>query len=158
MTGVLGFSAGAHLAGRVLTRAELKTYDPVDARDAGSARPAYAGLIYPAISLKPSLVSPDARKSMGVSDGRITELSVETQVRPGNAPTFVMQALDDPVVKREHSLLMLDALQAANVPAELHLYQEGGHGFGVSLPPDAPAAAWPEAFVAWGRRQGGFSG
>jgi acetyl esterase/lipase len=74
------------------------------------------------------------------------------RAREGLAPTFIMHASDDPTVPVAGSLAMYAALKAANVPAELHIYQEGGHGFGFSHPPEIPASAWPDAFVAWLRR------
>ena len=74
------------------------------------------------------------------------------RARAGLAPTFILHAADDPTVPVAGSLAMYQALKSAGVPAELHVYQEGGHGFGFSLPRELPASAWPDAFVAWLRR------
>lgn len=163
--GVLGFSAGGHLAGRLMTEFDRPTYAPVDKRDAHSARPAYAGLMYPVITLKPPYTHTGSRRALigdatgvGNVETRAAALSVEDNIRPGLCPTFVAQALDDNVVDPQNSLIALAALRAARIPAELHLFQEGGHGFGVTLPSSLTGAAWPEMFIAWARRAGGLSG
>jgi len=75
-------------------------------------------------------------------------------VAAGMSPTFVFQAADDPTVKVTNSLTMFSALLAAKVPSELHLYEEGGHGFGFSLPATMPASHWPQDWLAWARRIG----
>ncbi len=160
--GVLGFSAGGHLAGRLLTEFGRPAYAPIDAGDRHSARPAYAGLLYPVITLKPPYTHTGSRRAL-VGEGNGHEalanaLSVETNIRPGICPTFVAQALDDDVVDPQNALIALAALRTAQVPCELHLFQEGKHGFGVTLPSSVPAAAWPELFLAWARRIGGFGG
>jgi dipeptidyl aminopeptidase/acylaminoacyl peptidase len=70
------------------------------------------------------------------------------------APTFVFHAADDRTVPVANSLAMFSALVSASVPSELHVYQEGGHGFGFSLPSDRPASRWPQAWAAWARKTG----
>lgn len=158
--GVLGFSAGGHLAGRLLTEYDRSAYAALDARDAHSTRPAYAGLLYPVITLKAPYTHTGSRRALiGAGDeASAAALSVETNIRAGICPTFVAQALDDDVVDPENALIALRAFRAAGVPCELHLLQSGGHGFGVTLPPDLPAASWPELFATWVRQQGGFGG
>ena len=157
--GVLGFSAGGHLAGRLLTQYDLETYRPVDDRDRRSARPSYAGLLYPVITLRAPYTHTGSRRALvGDDEARAAELSVETHIRPGLAPTFLASALDDDTVDPQNALIALSALRKAQTPCELHLFQEGMHGFGVTLPPAAPAAQWPELFTAWVRRNGGLGG
>lgn len=157
--GVLGFSAGGHLAGRLLTESDRPTYAAVDARDRQSARPAYAGLLYPVVTLKTPFTHTGSRTALaGDDEARAAALSVETHIAQGNAPTFLAHALDDDTVDPQNALIALAALRRAQVPCELHLFQEGMHGFGVTLPPEAPAAGWPELFVAWARRNGGMGG
>ena len=148
--GVLGFSAGGHLAGRVLTQAEHRSYPPVDDADRHSARPAYAGLLYPVVTLEPPYAHTGSRRALvGEDMARVARLSVQTHVRPGLAPAFIAHALDDPTVDPDNSLILQAALRRAGVAHELHLFAEGGHGFGVSLPPALPGAAWPELFARW---------
>jgi len=145
--GVMGFSAGGHLAASILTRHAVKSYEPLDADDALSARPDMAVLGYAPVGARP----PGAGQP-GATIPALNELVVA-----GMPPAFVFQAADDPTVKVTNSLTMFSALLAAKVPAELHLYQEGGHGFGFSLPPEMPASRWPQDWLAWARRIG-FTG
>jgi acetyl esterase/lipase len=141
--GVMGFSAGGHLAGAILTRHDAKTYEPLDAADQLSARPDIAVLGYAVLATRAALAaSPEAAKPLNEN------------VRPGLPPTFIVQAADDKTVPVINSLTMFQALKAADVPVEMHIYQEGGHGFGFSLPPERPGHAWPDAFEAWAKREG----
>ena len=157
--GVLGFSAGGHLAGRLLTQSDRPTYAPVDVRDRHSARPSYAGLLYAVVTLTTPFAHTGSRQALAGDDAaRAAQLSVETHIRPGLAPTFLASALDDDTVDPGNALIALAALRGAQVPCELHLFEEGMHGFGVTLPPSAPASAWPELFTAWARRHGGLGG
>jgi acetyl esterase/lipase len=142
--GVMGFSAGGHLAASSLTRYGVKTYDPVDAADTQSARPDMAVLGYAPVGARPS-----GPGQPGNPIPALNELVV-----PGMSPTFLFQAADDPTVKVTNSLTMFSALLAAKVPSELHLYQEGGHGFGFSLPSEMPASRWPQDWQAWAKRVG----
>ena len=145
--GVMGFSAGGHLAAAALTRFDDALYAPVDAADATSARPDFACLVYPLMSVGSGpgqYPGPDAEARQ----------PLDQRVRPGLAPTFLVHAADDRTVPVSHSLAMFAALRAAEVPAELHVYQEGGHGFGFGLAPQWPASHWPNAFETWARRSG----
>ncbi len=157
--GVLGFSAGGHLAGRLATEFDRPVYVAVDDRDHLSARPGYAGLLYAVVTLDGAAGHTGSRQALVGDDmARAAALSVETKIRPGVAPTFLAHALDDDTVDPQNALLAFGALRRADVPCELHLYQEGMHGFGVTMPANAPAAGWPELFVAWARRNGALGG
>lgn len=144
--GVMGFSAGGHLAAASLTRHDDAVYDAVDTHDAVSARPDLAVLGYAVMSVRPR---------PGMAEGAAWATPLNERVRPGLAPTFILHAADDHTVPVANSLAMFQALKTADVPTEMHIYQEAGHGFGFSLPPDRPASHWPDAFEAWARR-GGF--
>ena len=145
--GVMGFSAGGHLAAAALTRFDNAVYEPVDAQDQTSARPDFACLGYAVMTIgaRPG----DFRGPLPSAASQ----SLAERVRPGLAPTFILHAADDRTVPVANSLAMFQALKAAEVPAELHIYEEGGHGFGFSLPPETPASHWPDAFVAWAQRR-----
>jgi len=145
--GVMGFSAGGHLAAAALTRFDDALYPPIDAADALSARPDFACLVYALMSIGSG---PDQYPGP-VAEAR---QPLNERVRPGLAPTFLVHAADDRTVPVAHSLALFAALRAAEVPAELHVYQEGGHGFGFALPADRPASRWPDAFETWARRSG----
>ncbi len=156
---VLGFSAGGHLAGSLATRHAEATYAPVDSADTQSARPDYAGLIYPVVSLeapfthggsRDALLGPDAAPALRHA------ASVETRVTADTPPIFLAQAADDDLVPVANSIAMFSALKAQARPAELHVFEAGGHGFGVRLTATRPASAWPGLFMAFGTSKGIF--
>ena len=134
--GVLGFSAGGHLAAWSATNFDKRAYDAVDAADQASCRPDFAVVIYPG----------------GVVKRGTTELSPEIRVTPQTPPCFFAQASDDRV-SAENSVAMYLALKRAGVPAELHIYALGGHGFGMR-PTGKPAATWPKRCEEWLRDMG----
>ncbi|MCJ2130696.1 alpha/beta hydrolase [Methylobacterium sp. E-045] len=154
--GVLGFSAGGHLMGEAAVRAAAETYTPLDASDALSARPELAGLIYPVITLRPPFDRTSTRRILAGDPPdpvKAADYSVDTHVREKAPPTFLAQAADDPIAVVDNSLLMYSALRGALVPTELHLFERGGHGFGLGVP-GSPAAAWSGLFLTWMRRRG----
>lgn len=135
--GILGFSAGGHLAAwAAATAGDRRTYTPVDAADRLSARPDFAALIYPAYLVK---------------KGTDT-LAAEVPVDSDYPPTFFAMAGDDPITV-DGSLAFFKALQQAKVPAELHIYATGGHGFGMNRT-DKPSAGWPDRLAAWMKDRG----
>jgi acetyl esterase/lipase len=153
--GVMGFSAGGHLAARLATRFDLKTYTPLDGADTTSARPDIAALGYPVISFKDGVAHNGSRiKMLGANPdaARIREYSAEIDVPPTTPPCFLMCAADDPVVPVDNSLLMFQALRQAKVPAALHVFEGGGHGFGLQSSNDPAVAAWPNLFLEWSRQ------
>ena len=154
---VLGFSAGGHLAGSLATRHAESTYPPVDAADLLSARPDVAGLIYPVVSLDEPFTHIGSRDMLlgpgsSVSDQRAR--SVERRVDATTPPTFLVHAADDGLVPPANSIALFTALRAAQRPAALHVFEDGGHGFGTRLPATKSAAAWPSLFSSFANRQG----
>lgn len=152
--GVLGFSAGGHLAADVATAWDRATYHPVDEADAQPARPAFAGLVYPVATLEPPIAHAGSREYLLGPDAPAAEVrdrSPLAHVRPDMPPTFLLHALDDGLVPVENSIRMLDALRAARVPCEAHFLEHGGHGFGLGLSPANPGALWPDLFERWRR-------
>lgn len=131
--GVIGFSAGGHLAAAVSTRFAKRSYAAVDEADKLSCRPDFAILAYPGHLWTPG-----------------TELTLRSdiQVPPDTSPTFLVQAEDDPVDPVKHSLTYYAALQKAGVPVEMHLFAEGRHAFGVWLK-NKPVSRWPELVEQW---------
>jgi acetyl esterase/lipase len=130
--GVIGFSAGGHLAAAVSTRFAQRSYPPVDAADKLSCRPDFAILLYPGHLWTP---------------GTDVVLRSDITVPADTPPTFLLQAEDDPVDPVKHSLTYYFALQKAGVPAEMHLYAQGGHAFG--LKSKLPIGRWPELVEQW---------
>jgi acetyl esterase/lipase len=130
--GVLGFSAGAHLAAALSTHFEQRIYAPVDAADQLSCRPDFALIVYPgylAIAEENFAPNPDIH------------LSAQTP------PTFLLQAEDDPV-HVENAVTYFTELKQAGVPAELHIYAQGGHGYGLR-PTNLPITDWPHLAEIW---------
>jgi acetyl esterase/lipase len=131
--GVIGFSAGGHLAAAVSTRFAQRTYPPVDAADELSCRPDFAIVVYPGHLWTP---------------GTNLSLRPDIRVRADTPPTFLLQAEDDNVDPVKHSLTYYVELQKAGVPTEMHLYAQGGHAFGL-LPTKLPIAHWPALVEQW---------
>jgi len=130
--GVLGFSAGGHLAAALSTHFEQRLYGPIDSADQVSCRPDFAALIYPGyLALSEQNFAPNA-------DIHVTEKT---------PPAFIVQAEDDPVHVENATVYFL-ALKNAKVPAELHVYAQGGHGYGLRRSP-LPVTAWPQLVEGW---------
>jgi acetyl esterase/lipase len=152
----LGASAGGHLAGLLAARPDA-TYAPVDAADGASHRPDLNVLLYPVVTMADPFVHAGSREHLlgpSPTPDRIAAWSLERMDWTGVAPTVLIHAMDDVSVPPENSLELLIALRAANVPSEAHLFQEGGHGFGIRLIAGKPAAVWPDLVIAFGRRNG----
>ncbi|WP_243455772.1 alpha/beta hydrolase [Sphingosinicella sp. BN140058] len=155
--GVLGASAGGHLAAWLSTGAHYQVYQPVDRLDTVSAKPDFSLLLYPVIAMAEPHVHAGSRKELlGASPTpqQIAAYSPYLQVRADTPPAFLVHAYDDGGVPIENSFLYAAALRAAKVPVETHYFEEGGHGFGIRQTKDLPAAAWPDLFLAWAARRG----
>lgn len=157
---VLGASAGGHLAGMLTARADA-TCAAVDAADAASFRPDLSILLYPVATMADPFVHAGSRRELlgeAPTAEAVERYSLERMDWRGAPPVFLLHAMDDAAVPVENSLGLLSALKLAGVPAEAHLFEEGGHGFGIRLIAGKPAAAWPELVLAWGRRRGWIGG
>ena len=151
---VLGASAGGHLAGLASARTDA-TYAPVDAVDEVSLRPDLTVLMYPVATMSGPHVHAGSRMHLlgeAPTAERIAAYSLERMNWTEAAPVFLLHAMDDASVPVENSLMLLTTLKAASVKTEVHLFQEGGHGFGVRLIQGRPAAVWPELARAWAAR------
>jgi acetyl esterase/lipase len=129
--GIMGFSAGGHLASTAGTHF---TKAVIENKAGTSLRPDFMILGYPVISFADSLVhrgSRDNHLGRHPTQAQIREYSNELQVTPQTPPTFLVQAFDDKTVKAENSLYFYEALLRNGVPSEMHLYPHGGHGFGL---------------------------
>ncbi len=130
--GVLGFSAGAHLAAALSTHFDQRLYDPIDAADQLSCRPDFAVIVYPGY-----LALPDQNFAP----------NPDIPVTDKTPPSFIVQAEDDPV-HVENSTVYFLALKNAGVPAEMHLYAQGGHGYGLRRT-SLPVTTWTRSAEAW---------
>lgn len=135
--GVLGFSAGAHLAAALSTHFDKRLYDTVDAADQLSCRPDFAVVVYPGYL---------ALAEQGMKTNPEINPTAQTP------PTFIVQAEDDPVHVENATNYFLQ-LKQAKVPAELHIYSEGGHGYGLRRT-KLPITAWPQLVETWLRTIG----
>jgi len=129
--GIMGFSAGGHLASTAGTHFKMDLLP-----DAGNTnfRPDFMILIYPVISFQDSIGHLGSRDQLIGKQPPIEKINLysnELQVTSETSPTFLVHASDDKVVKADNSILFYEALLHHRVPAELHLYQRGGHGFGL---------------------------
>lgn len=130
--GVLGFSAGAHLAAALSTHFEHRLYEAVDPADQLSCRPDFAAVLYPGyIALAEQNFAPNP----------------EIHPTEQTPPTFIAQAEDDPV-HVENSIVYYQALKNAKVPAEMHLFAKGGHGYGLRRT-ELPVTHWPDLVQTW---------
>ncbi len=154
--GVLGFSAGGHLASTIATHFDGGRPEAPDPIDRFSSRPDRAILVYPVISLvapythggsKRNLLGPDPAPGLAES------LSGELQVTPETPPTFLAHTTKDLAVPPENSLYFALALRKAKVPVELHLFEEGQHGLGLGQPGFA-FSEWPQLCARWLDGQG----
>jgi acetyl esterase/lipase len=133
--GVIGFSAGGHLASTLGTHFDYGNKSSLDTIEHFSSRPNFMALIYPVISLKDSVTHPGSRKQLLGNNppSKLIEFySSELQVKEDTPPTFIVHATDDKVVGVQNSLLMYRALKEKNIPTEMHILSEGGHGFGLA--------------------------
>ncbi len=156
--GIMGFSAGGHLAASAGTLFSRAAEFGQDAVSQTSARPDFMALIYPAITnekdfrhacldnLLPANPTPEA----------LDALSREKSVRADTPPAFLAHAKDDKVVVYQNSVLMHEALQKNGIASKLNLYEQGGHGFGLGRGSD-DSTKWPGEFIAW-LKSNGFLG
>ncbi len=154
--GLLGESAGGHLAACAAT-----FWDDSDGRtgaalDAVSARPDFVALVYPVVTMKPPFAHRGSREALLGRDppaALIEKLSIETRVRRDMPPVFLVATMADKSVPVENSLHLYQALRAAGVPSELHVYARGSHGNSLD-PGYGPTALWPQRLLEWMRFNG----
>lgn len=154
--GVMGSSAGGHLAASAST-----LYDHPDGRtsaalDALSARPDFAVLVYPVITMTDPAAHPGSRRALlgsNPSPAARALLSLELQVSPSTPPTLLLHTQGDKTVPMQNSLMYFDALTRAGVPAELHVFEQGGHGIGMREGLGS-ASNWPRRVEEWMGQRG----
>ena len=148
--GIIGFSAGGHLASTLGTHFNEKVYEPIDRIDDESARPDFMALGYPVISFG-EMTHLGSKKNL-IGENPTTELvnyfSNEKQVTELTPPTFLLHATDDTVVPVENSLLFYKAVKDKGVSVTMHIYPKGGHGFGLGLH-DEHLKDWGNRMLDW---------
>lgn len=155
--GIVGFSAGGHLAADLTVSHDQPAYAPVDAADHLSAKPAFSGLIYPVATLQSFTHGGSRNNLLGPNPtaALVQARSPELHVNAATPPSFIVHAFDDGTVPIDNSLAWIAAARAAKAPIEAHLLTEGGHGFKLHLPKDNPGSLWPDLFALWMRKHGG---
>lgn len=149
--GVWGFSAGGHLASSVGTHFDRGKSDAADPIDRFSCRPDFLILAYPVVTFKEPFLhrgSRDALLGKNPDPQLVDALSNETQVTADTPPSFLFHTGDDPVVPVQNSLQFYSALRAANVPAEMHIFEHGPHGVGLARN-DPALSVWPDLLANW---------
>jgi len=149
--GVIGFSAGGHLASTTGTHFDEKFYEPKDEIDRASARPDFMILIYPLISLSEWYGHEGAKETLlgKRADRKLSEdFSNEKQVTSRTPPTFLVHTTQDTTVQAENSIYFYLACRKARIPAEIHIYARGKHGFGLGKPGTA-VSTWPGLCAKW---------
>lgn len=149
--GIMGFSAGGHLAGYTALRPDHRLYDGGDHYEAASARPDFAALLFPVVSLRKPFDTTRTRKEIiGENATREAEnaWSLDTFATKDAPPMILFSAVDDPITPPGHNLVLFEALRAAGASIELHIFAEGGHGWGLGTPAQT-LSQWPALFGAW---------
>ena len=148
--GIMGFSAGGHLASTAGTHFDAGNAGAAEAIDRAGSRPDFLVLCYPVISFGPFAHQGSKQNLLGDNpDAKLVEyLSNELQVTKDTPPTFLFHTTTDATVPVENSVLFYSALRNAGVPAELHIYERGPHGVGLA-PNDPVLSTWPARLADW---------
>lgn len=153
----MGFSAGGHLCADLSSRFDAAVYAPMDAVDALPARPFCSAPIYPVISMTPPLAHAGSRREMLGDHPSAAQEAAHSPDRniPANPPPhFLLHAEDDPAVPVGNTLALRDALKAKGARVECHLFEQGGHGFGLRNAAGKPVAIWPQLWLNWAQTTG----
>lgn len=154
--GIMGFSAGGHLASSAGTHFQNNYYEPSDTIDKSSCRPDFMILLYPVISFTRWCAHSRSRQNLlgkNPDEKLVENLSNELQVTPETPPTFLVHSDQDKAVPAENSIFFYLALRRTGVPAEMHIYQHGSHGSAIE-DKYGVISTWPERCEDWMRERG----
>ncbi len=149
--GIIGFSAGGHLASTLGTHYKDQVYVPIDDTDEQSARPDFMTLVYPVVTFTKSKKHSGSQKNLlgeNPTQERLENFSNELQVTSETPPTLLVHTTDDSGVPVENSLMFFQALKDNNVSATMHIYPKGGHGFSLARK-DPHLRDWTERLFEW---------
>lgn len=149
--GIMGFSAGGHLAATLATHFDTGNALATDSIEQQSARPDFTILVYPVISMSKSIMHAGSRNNLigATPDSSLAKFySNELQVTKATPPTFLVHAMDDKSVPVENSLLFFQAMKDNGVSGELHVFPYGGHGFGLAVN-RGPLESWTTLCIDW---------
>jgi acetyl esterase/lipase len=149
--GVMGFSAGGHLAGFTAYQPERQLYIGSDTYEKVSARPDFAALLFPVVSLRRPYDTTRSRREI-IGDNPSTEAeiawSLDTYASADAPPTIIFASADDKTAPPGHGIMLFEKLNAAGASVELHLFRDGGHGWGLGRS-NQVLSQWPQMFVKW---------
>lgn len=148
--GVIGFSAGGHLAASLGTQWEKKTHTPFDAIDKENAKPDVMVIVYGVVDANFNTAAAPTNEAAGA----LKEYNAIKSVSKKSSPAFIVTAHDDPVVNAAQSARFYVALQEQGVSSELHIFRSGGHGFAIRKTKNLPAANWTHLCELWMIEQG----
>ena len=154
--GIMGFSAGGHLASTLATHFDDGDSNSKDSIERQSSRPDFAVLVYPVISMDKKITHMGSHNNLigENADAALSNLySNELQVTKQTPPTFLLHATDDKAVPVENSLRFYQALKDNGIPVEMHIFPTGGHGFGLALGKGS-LESWTDLLVTWMRGLG----
>jgi acetyl esterase/lipase len=154
--GVLGFSAGGHLASTASTQFDAGNQTASDPIERAGSRPDFAILGYPVITLTESWTHQGSKTMLlgeNADPALVRNLSTETRVTPSTPPTFLFHTNADTAVPVENSVHYFLALRKAGVPAEMHIFKDGAHGAGMPMQ-DPALSEWPKVLTNWLRASG----
>ena len=148
--GIIGFSAGGHLASTLGTHFDPGKSNSVDAIERVSSRPDLVMLIYPVITMGEFTHAGSKRNLLGEnpSEDLAKQYSNELHISSDTPPAFLVHTMTDAAVPVENSLMFVQALRKAKVPVEFHLYEKGPHGFGLA-PADPVLSTWTARWADW---------
>lgn len=149
--GIMGFSAGGHLAGYTALRPDAALYEGGDATEQQSARADFSALLFPVVSLRKPYDTTRTRREIIGSDpspAAQNAWSLDTHVSKDAPPTIIISAADDLITPPGHGIALFQALKSKGAAAELHIFEEGGHGWGLGKK-DQILSQWPEIFENW---------
>jgi len=150
--GILGCSAAGHLAASLGAEFNKKVYEHVDQADSLSARPDFMILMYPVVSMDEKYTHMESRNNLigkNPTEDVIKANSPNLHITKDTPKTFIALANDDPAVPPENGVLYYMGLHEAGVEAELHVFKDGNHGFGIDRIQGLPGAEWPELCHKW---------
>jgi acetyl esterase/lipase len=154
--GMWGFSAGGHLTATAGTKFDAGSAGSADVVERQGSRPDFLILAYPVITMKEPDAHPGSRKYLLGDDpdpALVQSLSAETQVTRETPPTFLFATTEDKTVPVINSVMFYEALVKAGVPAEMHIFQHGGHGAGLAAA-NPELSVWPDLVIKWMRERG----
>jgi len=148
--GIIGFSAGGHLAATLGNNVSETVYDPVDSIDTLSSKPNFLMLVYPVISMKDNITHAGTKKRLlghNPSDKLIQKYSNEININENLPPAFIVHAGNDPVSPL-NSIRFTEAIKEKGKEVELHIFAQGGHGFGIRHA-EGPIRLWTKLAEKW---------